>query len=116
MTRTVASSRVAAGLTHGLVLACSASCLTATGKANFGFVSKYQRGASVPTGETEFQFKAGNLNFHSTSYQWLVISGPKAQYKGEGTLQGVSGTYYFMLTVWDGEVSGGGGVDKFRIK
>ena len=36
--------------------------------------------------ETEFQFKAGNLNFKSTSYQWLVVAGPKAQYKGFGTI------------------------------
>src|SRR5207249_6428505 len=28
------------------------------GKANFGFVSKYKNGQSVPTGETEFQFSA----------------------------------------------------------
>ena len=56
-----------------------------TGKANFGFVSKYKKGASVPEGETEFQFQAGNLNFHSDSYQWLVVAGDsKAQYKGTG--------------------------------
>ena len=46
-----------------------------TGKANFGFVAKYQKGKSVPDGNTEFQFKAGDLNFKSTSYDWLVISG-----------------------------------------
>ncbi|MER3486487.1 MAG: hypothetical protein C4345_11470 [Chloroflexota bacterium] len=46
----------------------SEACQGATGSANFGFVSKYQKGAKVPTGETEFQFKAGNLNFHSTAY------------------------------------------------
>jgi hypothetical protein len=84
-----------------------------TGKANFGFVSKYQNGAT--TGETEFQFKAGDLNFHSTSYQWLVIAGPKAQYKGWGTING-TGNYDFLLTATDGQVNGGGGVDKFRIK
>lgn len=48
-----------------------------TGKANFGFVSKYQNGASMPTGNTEFHFKAGNLKFQSTSYEWMVISGGK---------------------------------------
>ena len=85
------------------------------GKANFGFVSKYQKGANVPTGQTEFQFKVANLNFHSTSYQWLVIAGAKAQYKGSGTING-SGDYGFMLTAIDGQVNGGGGVDKFRIK
>ncbi len=26
----------------------------ATGKANFGFVSKYKKGATVPSGSTEF--------------------------------------------------------------
>ena len=31
-----------------------------TGKATFGFVSKYLKGANAPTGQTEFQFKAGN--------------------------------------------------------
>jgi hypothetical protein len=86
-----------------------------TGKANFGFVSKYKKGATAPTGETEFQFKAGDLNFHSTSYDWLVISGAKAQYKGLGMING-AGSYGFLLSAIDGEMSGGGGKDKFRIK
>jgi hypothetical protein len=88
---------------------------TLTGKANFGFVSKYKKGASVPEGQTEFQFKAGNMNFHSEAYQWLVVAGHKAQYKGTGKINGVTG-YGFLLTATDGQISGGGGVDKFRIK
>jgi hypothetical protein len=85
---------------------------TLTGKANFGFVSKYQRGATVPTGNTEFQFHAGNLNFKSTSYEWLVVQGSnKASYKGEGRING-GGSYGFLLSVVDGGSSG----DKFRIK
>jgi PKD repeat protein len=90
-------------------------CGGATGKANFGFNSKYKKGASVPDGQTEFQFQAGNLNFHSEAYEWLVISGQKAQYRGTGEINGVTG-YSFILTAYDGNVSGGGGVDKFRIK
>ena len=87
-----------------------------TGKATFAFVSKYQNGASVPTGNTEFQFKTGALNFKSTSYEWLVISGGrKAQYKGTGTING-DGNYRFMLTCIDGDQPGGDGVDKFRIR
>lgn len=88
---------------------------TVTGRANFGFVSKYLKGANIPTGETEFQFKAGNFSFKSTSYEWLVISGYKAQYKGSGAVNGVPG-YKFRLTAYDGQVNGGGGVDKIRIK
>src|SRR5207244_3258774 len=68
-----------------------------TGKANFGFVAKYQKGKSVPDGNTEFQFQAGNLNFKSTLYEWLVISGAKGQYKGYGTING-TGNYRFVLT------------------
>jgi hypothetical protein len=86
-----------------------------TGKANFGFVSKYQKGTTIPTGETEFQFQLANLNFHSTAYQWLVVSGPKAQHKGTGTINN-AGNYGFLLTATDGQISGAGGIDKFRIK
>ena len=86
------------------------------GKANFGFVSKYKKGASVPTGNTEFQFKAADFNFHSTVYQWLVVAGQaRAQFKGSGTINGEDG-YGFLLTAIDGQQPGGGGDDKFRIK
>jgi hypothetical protein len=89
--------------------------MSVAGKANFGFVSKYQKGATVPTGDTEFQFKEGNMNFKSSSYQWLVVAGARAQFKGVGTVNG-SGNYGFLLTAVDSEVNGGGNVDKFRIK
>jgi hypothetical protein len=88
---------------------------TLAGKANFGFVSKYQKGADVPTGNTEFQFQTANFNFKSTEYEWLVIAGAKAQYKGSGTING-QGDYGFLLTAIDGSVNGGGGVDKLRLK
>lgn len=89
--------------------------MQASGKANFGFESKYQRGANVPTGNTEFKFRAGNLSFKSTEYEWLVVAGAKAQFKGSGTVNG-GGNFGFMLSAVDGEINGGGGVDKFRIK
>ncbi len=85
------------------------------GKASFGFVSKYHQGQQVPTGNTEFQFRVANFNFKSTVYDWLVVAGPRAQYKGSGTVNG-SGNYGFMLTAIDGQKNGGGGTDKFRIK
>jgi hypothetical protein len=87
----------------------------ASGRANFGFVSKYAKGANKPTGETEFNFKTGNMNFHSTAYEWLVVGGAKAQYKGTGTING-TGNYGFILTAVDSQVNGGGNADKFRIK
>jgi PKD repeat protein len=85
------------------------------GKATFGFVSKYKKGADVPTGQTEFQFKAGNLNFHSDIYDWLVVAGPHAKFKGTGTING-GGNYGFMVTATDSNITGGGDSDGFRIK
>jgi hypothetical protein len=84
---------------------------TLSGRANFGFNAKYQKGQSIPTGETEFDFQLGNLNFHSESYDWLVVSGnaSKAQYKGKGSINGQTG-FGFLLTAYDGSP------DKFRIK
>jgi nitrous oxidase accessory protein NosD len=80
------------------------------GKATFGFVSKYKKGADTPIGQTEFMFKAGDLNFHSTSYDWLVVTGSDyARFKGSGTINGM-GDYKFMLWAGDDDP------DTFRIK
>ena len=86
-----------------------------TGKASFGFVSRYKEGASTPSGNTEFQFHAAGFTFSSSTYQWLVVAGAKAKYKGTGTVNG-SGNYGFMLSATDGQGNGGGGIDKFRMK
>ncbi|MGQ9576779.1 MAG: PKD domain-containing protein, partial [Thermoguttaceae bacterium] len=77
-------------------------------RASFGFVSKYENGAKVPTGQTQFHFRVADLNFHSSEYQWLVVAGAKAQFKGTGTVNG-QGDYGFMVTAIDGQVQGGGG-------
>ena len=84
---------------------------TLTGKATFGFVSKYKKGASIPDGNTEFQFRGGGLNFSSTNYQWLVVNQnyTNAQFKGTGTING-AGAYGFMLWATDGSP------DTFRIQ
>jgi PKD repeat protein len=86
-----------------------------TGRANFGFVAKYLPGQQVPDGNTEFNFRVPDFNFRSSTYEWLVVSGPRAQYRGVGTVNN-AGNYGFALTVIDGQTDGGGGVDKFRIK
>jgi hypothetical protein len=83
---------------------------TLSGKANFGFVSKYKKGEDLPMGHTEFQFHAGDLNFSSDSYDWLLITGSDyARFKGVGTING-EGPYKFMLWAGDGDP------DTFRIR
>ena len=89
-----------------------------SGKGTFGFVSKYLPGRNTPDGNTEFQFHNGKLNFHSSSYTWLVVSGCKSQYRGGGSVNGVDG-YGFYVVATDGNTGkckSSGGVDKFRIK
>jgi hypothetical protein len=75
-----------------------------TGKAHFGFVAKYDKKTKLPVGNTEFVFKAGNINFHSSSYQWLIVNKneSRAQFKGAGTING-EGDYKFMLRAGDVE-------------
>ena len=80
-----------------------------TGRANYGFVAKARNNA-VPSGQLQFHFDA--LNFHSTAYTSLFVTGAKAQLKGTGTINN-AGNYNFILTVIDG---GSGGNDKFRMK
>ena len=92
-----------------------AADVSLAGKASFGFVSKYVRNATVPSGDTQFQFASANFRFDSDAYEWMVISGAKARYRGVGKVNG-SGSYGFELTAWDGQVSGGGNVDRFRVK
>ena len=89
---------------------------TLVGKATFGFVSKYQKGARVPTGTTAFEFDLAGLEFSSTSYEWLVVNqaATNAQFKGSGFINGAAdpngNAYQFML--WAGD----GSPDTFRMR
>ena len=89
--------------------ACPVLCGGAAGRGEFGFVSRYQKGATLPAGDTQFEFDAGKLRFESTEYEWLVVAGSRAQFKGRGRIGG-SGDYGFLVTAIDGTT------DAFRIK
>ena len=81
-----------------------------TGWANFGFVAKYHKGAEVPDGQAELVYHTAGMNFHSTEYDWLVVTGgDTAKFKGRGTING-EGDYKFMIWAGDGDP------DTFRIK
>ncbi|MEO8217047.1 MAG: DNA/RNA non-specific endonuclease [Acidobacteriota bacterium] len=85
---------------------------TLSGKASFNVNSKYKKKSTEPEGNTSFSI--GSLNFQSTSYDWLVIAGAKAQYRGTGTINGL-GAYAFLLTVTDSDIAGSG-PDRLRIR
>jgi uncharacterized repeat protein (TIGR01451 family) len=86
-----------------------------TGKMSFGFNSKFFKGATNPKGESQLDFLLGDLDFNALNYDYLVIDKSRAQFAGFGKVNGVSG-YNFIVTVIDGSLPGGDGVDRFRIK
>ncbi len=55
------------------------------------------------------------MDFVSTAYEWLVVAGARAQFKGWGTING-AGSYTFLLTAIDGDLLGVKKTDAFRIK
>ena len=92
------------------------ACTTATGPASFGFSSKYRSGKTTPDGRTRFVFRAADLTFVADLFDWLVVAGAKAQFKGSGQINS-AGDFGFMLTATDStETPTTGDVDTFRIK
>jgi hypothetical protein len=69
-----------------------------TGKATVGFVAKYHRDGSVK-GNVQFQLHKG-INFHATSFDYLVINSGIATFEGSGRVNGVSG-YHFKVVATD---------------
>jgi len=86
-----------------------------TGKAQFAFISKYVKKSNTPAGHTAFMFQAGDLNFQSSSYEWLLVTQPYTRFKGTGTINGEGG-YEFMIWAQDSDATYYSDIDTFRIK
>jgi hypothetical protein len=82
---------------------------SAEGVASFRLLASYRPGRNTPDGQTRFEFRTGGLRMTSTSYEWLVVSGATASFKGEAVL-GDESTVRFRVWAHDGEP------DKIRIK
>ncbi len=86
-----------------------------TGKANFGFVSKYKKGQSTPDGNTEFQFQAGNMNFKSdgtTNGSWSPARRRSSRASARSTAAATTASCSPRSTA----TSKGSGADTFRMK
>jgi len=88
---------------------------SATGKASYGFTVNYTKNATKPKGETQFEFKLGTFEFNALTFDYLSISGAKAQFRGTGKIIGGQSGVGFIMTVTDGNLDGSG-VDKVRMK
>lgn len=90
------------------------------GKANFGFIVKYKKGADNPDGSLEFRYRNGDINLHSVmdksaDFEWLVItSDKKIRFKGNGTVNGVEDVSFKVTAADNGEP--GAGTDTFKIE
>ena len=78
----------------------------ATGEVKFGIQSKYKKNNTTPDGNTKLTFKVGNIDFNSTSYQWLVVNTSKGYLMGNGTVNG-KGNYTIFISVIDGSQTKG---------
>jgi hypothetical protein len=89
------------------------------GEMTYGFQTNYYKGATNPKGETWFILNNGEFEFNALNFEYLVVNGAKAQFKGLGKMvrNGVEQSgIAFILTVIDGQLTGGGGTDKIRMK
>ncbi|PYR84128.1 MAG: hypothetical protein DMG19_17485, partial [Acidobacteria bacterium] len=86
-----------------------------SGKAEFEFNAKYHKDSTVPSGDTNVDLQAADMHFQSTSYEWLVVSGSRAQIKGSGKING-KGDYGILLTAIDGKISDEDRTDRVRLK
>ncbi len=92
---------------------------TVAGVMTYGFQTNYYKGATNPKGETWFILNNGEFEFNALNFDYLVVSGAKAQFKGLGKMvrNGIEQSgVAFILTVIDGQLSGGGNIDKIRMK
>jgi DNA/RNA endonuclease G (NUC1)/PKD repeat protein len=81
------------------------------GKTTFNSTVRYANGATKPSGDTQYAVNNGSFTFTATGYDWLVIANGRAQYMGQGTVAGRSGTVRFLVTELDGSTP-----DAIRLK
>ena len=86
-----------------------------SGKVEFEFNAKYHKDSTVPSGDTNVDLQAADMHFQSTNYEWLVVSGSRAQIKGSGKING-KGDYGILLTAIDGKISDEDRTDRVRLK
>jgi len=89
------------------------SNLAAAGKVSYGYTVNYYKTATNPKGEMQFKFD--DFEFNAVNFEYMVVTGSKAQIKGTGKITGGQSGVSFILTVIDGDLDGSI-TDKIRMK
>jgi len=84
------------------------------GMVNFDFDSKTATARSSRN-ESLISLLVGKQEFRTLGFDSKTVSGARTQFKGPGTVNGLSG-YRYILTLIDGQAGRGGGIDRFRLK
>ncbi len=89
--------------------------LDGSSKANFGFSVKYQNGQqTVPGGNLNFHYNAGDFRLKSASMDWLVVTNTQwARFQGLAEIDGMAGLHPFRVDARDGA---NGQPDRFVIR
>jgi len=88
---------------------------SASGRAFFGFLARYGKDATTVVAHPGVRLRIAGFDFESTAYDWLVITGAKAQLRGSGRVNG-SGSYSFEISTIDGQELGSSEPDRLRIR
>jgi hypothetical protein len=76
---------------------------TGSGPVIYGFNAEYEEGETVPTGNLEFHYKAGDIKFKDSGFDFLVVvpNSNRAQIQGTGVLNQTT-VCKFLIDAWDG--------------
>ena len=85
-----------------------------SGPISYGFSAKYTGNLKGVTGNTNFQFKNGDIRLNSTGYEWLIVTNDAAIFRGTAKING-KGSYGFLVSAVDGGKRGKND-DNFRIQ
>ncbi len=88
---------------------------SASGRTSFGFLARYEKDAESTVAQPLFRLRSAAFDFESTSYDWLVIAGARAQLRGAGRVNG-AGSYVFQIAVVDGQGLVPSTPDRLRIR
>jgi hypothetical protein len=69
----------------------------AAGRATFAFHARYRKGRSTPDGHARLSFDAGALRLTSQTFDWLVVGGTTARFRGTGQLEGRADAVRFEI-------------------
>ncbi|MEX0597584.1 MAG: hypothetical protein WD512_13920, partial [Candidatus Paceibacterota bacterium] len=86
-----------------------------SGRAQFRLNARIKKGGELQ-GSATFRFSNSDIDFQSTSYSQIIVSGNMAKVSGTGTFSG-SGAYEFFISVVDEKSTGRNRVaDKYRLQ